>query len=319
MKLNLFTRLSESERKNGIWPVEWAMIAYTIFTLMLISSFNVQLVEPVKMIMLRVAFMALIGIVWWVYRLYPCRFTTYLRVSLVMMTLSQWYPDTYEFNRLFVNLDHIFASWEQSIFGCQPALLFGQNFPQWWVSEPLYLGYFSYFPMIWLLVTWFWLKRPEALQRTAFIIMASFFVYYIIYIFVPVAGPQYYYQAEGVDAANAVFPSLGHYFHEVRDMYPAVGVDGPFHYLVSLAHEAGERPTAAFPSSHIGVATILLILSLRHRLRGLALTLLPLYLLLCMATVYIHAHYLIDAIAGFVTSFLVYFLLSWVWKKFFEK
>ena len=319
MKLGLLHRLSGNERKNGIWPVEWAMIAYTIFTLILISSFNVQLVEPVQMILLRVAFMALIGAVWVVYRLYPCQLTTYLRVSLVMMTLSQWYPDTYEFNRLFVNLDHVFASWEQSIFGCQPALLFGQHFPQWWVSESLYLGYFSYFPMIWLLVTWFWLKRPEALQRTAFIIMASFFVYYIIYIFVPVAGPQYYYQAEGVDAANAVFPSLGHYFHEMRDMYPAVGVDGPFHHLVNLAHEAGERPTAAFPSSHIGIATILLILSFRHHLRGLAFILLPLYLLLCMATVYIHAHYLIDAIAGFISSFLVYFLLSWIWKKFFEK
>lgn len=315
---DLMKRLPASEFQKGIWPVEWAMIAYTIFTLILTSLFIVDLVEPIPMILQRVGFMALIAVVYWMYKAYPCRLTTYLRIALVMMTLSRWYPDTYEFNRLFINLDHVFAGWEQSLFGCQPSLLFGQLYPDWWVSEPLYMGYFAYFPMIFLLVTWFWVKRPEVLQRVAFIVIASFFLYYIIYIFVPVAGPQYYYAAPGVDAANGVFPEMGHYFHDMREMYPQVGVDGPFHRLVSMAHEAGERPTAAFPSSHIGIATILLILSLKYKTKALTLILLPLYCLLCAATVYIHAHYLIDAIAGFFTSFIAYFSLSWVYKRFFE-
>ena len=314
----LLKRTPESERKKGIWPLEWAMIAYTLFTLVLISALSSELVEPVPMILQRVAFLALIAVTWWIYKIYPSRITLFLRISLVMMTLSRWYPDTWEFNRLFLNLDHLFAGWEQSLFGCQPSLLFSQHLPDWWASEPLYLGYFSYFPMIWVLVTWFWLKRPEALQRIAFIIMSGFFVYYIIYIFLPVAGPQFYYAAPGVDAANGVFPNVTDYFHDMREMYPGPGVDGPFHYLVGLAHEAGERPTAAFPSSHIGIATILLILAFRHKLHKLGFCLLPFYILLCMATVYIHAHYLVDAIAGFITSFIVYFLLSWVYKKFFE-
>lgn len=318
-KKEMLARLPEQDRLKGVWPLEWAMITYTVFTLLLISIFNADLVEPIFMIVQRLAFMALIAVAWWFYKIYPSRLTTLLRVAVIMLTLSRWYPDTWEFNRIFINLDHVFASWEQGLFGCQPALLFSQMYPDWWVSEPLYMGYFAYFPMIFMLVVWFWFKRPESLQRAAFIIMASFFVYYVLYIFIPVAGPQYYYAAPGVDAANAVFPEVGGYFHDMREMYPAAGADGPFHCLVSMAHDAGERPTAAFPSSHIGVATILLILSIRHRVKGLFFTLLPFYLLLCAATVYIHAHYLVDAIAGFITAFIVYFSMSWIWRKWFRE
>lgn len=314
----LLKRFPESEMKKGVWPLEWAMLAYTLFTLLLMSVFLTELVDPIPMIIQRVVFVSLIFVAMWMYKMLPCRLTQFLRVAIIMCTLSRWYPDTYEFNRLFVNLDHVFASLEHDIFGCQPSLLFSQAYPQWWVSEPLYMGYFAYFPMIFTLVFWVWLKRPNELMRTSFIIMASFFTYYVIYIFLPVAGPQYYYQVEGVDPVNGIFPSVGHYFHEMRQMYPAAGADGPFHSLVALAHEAGERPTAAFPSSHIGVATILLIISLRCRLKGLTFVLLPFYVLLCAATVYIHAHYLIDAIAGFITAFIVYFLLSWVWRRVFR-
>lgn len=317
-KLNILQRLPEGKRQSGIWPVEWAMIAYTFFTFTLIAALYTDLADPVSMLMLRMKCLVLLTCVWLMYRIWPSPLTTFLRIAAIMMTLSRWYPDTWEFNRLFINLDHIFASWEQNLFNCQPSLLFAHHFPQWWVSEALYLGYFSYFPMIFILVFWFWLKRPEFLQRTAFILMAAFFLYYIIYILLPVAGPQFYYNAPGVDASSGIFPAVGNYFHEMHQMYPAPNVDGPFHHLVTLAHEAGERPTAAFPSSHIGIATILFILSLRHRLYGLALLFLPFYLLLCAATVYIHAHYLVDALAGFVSAFFVYAILSWSYRKIFQ-
>jgi membrane-associated phospholipid phosphatase len=43
--------------------------------------------------------------------------------------------------------------------------------------------------------------------------------------------------------------------------------------------------------------------------------LLPLYVLLCFATVYIQAHYAIDAIAGLLTGVVFYFALMLVSKK----
>ena len=87
--------------------------------------------------------------------------------------------------------------------------------------------------------------------------------------------------------------------------------DGFCYHLVESAHQAGERPTAAFPSSHVGITTILMILAGRTRSRWLFFCLLPLFLLMCFATVYIQAHYAIDVFAGLVSGIL-FFLLFWL-------
>jgi len=94
-------------------------------------------------------------------------------------------------------------------------------------------------------------------------------------------------------------------------------IDGFFFRLVEAAQASGERPTAAFPSSHVGMSTILMILAGKAN-RRLMWGMFPFYLLLCGATVYIQAHYLIDSIAGFFSAFLVYWLSSTlyqVWTK----
>ncbi|RHM63234.1 phosphatase PAP2 family protein [Bacteroides fragilis] len=71
-----------------------------------------------------------------------------------------------------------------------------------------------------------------------------------------------------------------------------------------------------FPSSHVGVSTILMIMAWRAS-KKLFACLMPFYLLLCGATVYIQAHYLIDAIAGFVSAFVLYVLVTKMFKKWF--
>jgi membrane-associated phospholipid phosphatase len=85
--------------------------------------------------------------------------------------------------------------------------------------------------------------------------------------------------------------------------------DGFFYHLLDLTHDAGERPTAAFPSSHVGVTTVVILLALRTRSTRLVLTILPFYVLMCLSTVYIYAHYAIDALAGFITGVMLYFVL----------
>ena len=51
--------------------------------------------------------------------------------------------------------------------------------------------------------------------------------------------------------------------------------------------------------------------------RKLTYLLTPFYLLLCGATVYIQAHYLIDAIVGFISAFFVYHLATLMYKRWF--
>jgi membrane-associated phospholipid phosphatase len=54
------------------------------------------------------------------------------------------------------------------------------------------------------------------------------------------------------------------------------------------------------------VTTVVVLLALRTRSKGLVLTILPFYLLMCLSTVYIYAHYVIDAMAGLITGIIAY-------------
>lgn len=323
--------------RNGLCLFEWAVLAYVVFTLVLIAIEGDRLVNPMPMIVGRVLIITGTIVLWRLYSWRPGKMTMALRVLFQLCLLGWWYPDTYELNRAFLNLDHVFAAVEQSLFGCQPALLFSQNVTSPVVSELLCLGYFSYYPMIAAVSLYYFFLRYRRFTYAAFIILGAFFMFYITFIFVPVAGPQYYYQAVGVDQiAQGVFPDMGHYFLNHQESLPIPGADGGlFHSLVQQAHAAGERPTAAFPSSHVGIAVVLLWLACerRHRSRHVMLSslasrgeerrswwlIVPLAVLstlMFFATFYIQAHYAIDAIAGLFAGTIIYFMLRWVWRIF---
>ena len=251
--------------------------------------------------------------------------STFLRTAAQLAWLILWYPDTYEFNRCFPNLDHYFAQLDLSLFGCQPSLLFSQLVPSTAWAEAFCMGYWCYFPMIALLSVVVLCKDWRSGDLTTFkrvtaTIITAFFLYYCIYIFLPVAGPQYYFHAVGVDEiVQGHFPHLGLYFSDHTDLVTLPGdPDGLFHRLVDNAHATGERPTAAFPSSHIGISTILLLLARRHA-PWLIIVLLPLWALLCCATVYIQAHYLVDAIAGLISAPLILYLAEWMLRSFLSR
>jgi membrane-associated phospholipid phosphatase len=179
------------------------------------------------------------------------------------------------------------------------------------------LGYVSYFPLIATVTLYYFFKRYKEFQLATFVILVSFFVYYFIFILLPVTGPQFYYLAAGTDKiAAGIFPNLGDWFLTHSERMAAPGwKEGFFYHLLDIAHDAGERPTAAFPSSHVGVTTVLMMLALRTRSSRLIFGMLPFYLLMCLSTVYIYAHYAIDAIAGLITGILLYYILCFCYKK----
>lgn len=305
----------EKKPKRGLLAMEWVAMGYLLITLLLLFFTYTKVHNPQSMLVGRLQIAAMTIALWGVYRMIPCRLTMFFRVLGQMALLSWWYPDTYEFNRMFPNLDHLFAGWEQQLFGYQPALLFSQawSHPLW--SELMDLGYAAYYPMIAAVAFFYFLFRYEQFHRVVFIIMTSFFLYYLIYIFVPVTGPQYYYLAVGLDQiAQGVFPNVHDYFATHQEALVSPGwKDGVFYQMVASAHEAGERPTAAFPSSHVGISTMLMLMAWASRSRRLFYGLLPLYILLCLSTVYIRAHYAIDIFGGWVSALVFYYGLKWIY------
>jgi membrane-associated phospholipid phosphatase len=316
MKIKQFIEI-EKKPHRGLFAMEWAVLAYLLFTLVYVLFAYTKLANPQALIWDRVRVGMVTLAVWAVYELVPCRLTRLLRVLVQLVLLAWWYPDTYELNRILPNLDHVFAAADQALFGCQPALLFSQHFPQIWVSELMDMGYVSYYLFLVVVMIYYFFCNYKEFERAAFILLGSFFAFYVIFDLVPVVGPTFYYKAVGVKTVAAgIFPNVGDYFNTHQDCLPAPGYhDGIFYNIVEAAKASGERPTAAFPSSHVGVATLCMLLVAYGRGRRLLLVLLPFYVFLCMATVYIQAHYAVDALAGFVTGVAFFFLGLWITRK----
>ena len=283
MALDWLNRIGPSK---GEYLIEKAALIYTALTSIVIVVLFNQMDHPLKMLIERLCIVLCTFGCIFIYQKYPCKVTAFLRVGFQLSLLSYWYPDTYEFNRLLPNLDHLFAEAEQTIFGCQPAYWFQRDFPQLWISEPLNMGYFSYYPLIAAIVCWHFVRRFDLFEKIAFVIASSFFMYYIIYMILPVAGPQFYFPAIGEDNVLAgIFPSLGDYFNFHPELLPGA--------------EHGH---------------IIMLIGWRSS-KKLALWMLPFYVLLCIATVYIQAHYLIDVFAGWISGYLLYVLTSWMFRK----
>ncbi|MBE6294335.1 MAG: phosphatase PAP2 family protein [Bacteroidales bacterium] len=317
MAINFLQREQESRQMLAI---EKLNLVYNLFTTILVIIFYNRLHDPQAMLMARFAIVVGTFAIIYAYTKYPSPAMRFVRIVGQMALLSYWYPDTFEFNRIFPNLDHIFAGTEYALFHCQPSLLFDSVCSGFWWREAFNLGYWSYYPMIATVIIWYFFKRPQQIEQCTFVVIASFYLYYIIYIFLPVAGPQFYFPA--IDSnlvAAGPYPEIGNYFNMHPEIaIPQAGKDGLFTSLVSMAQASGERPTAAFPSSHIGISTILILLAYRAK-KGLALTLFPLYILLCCATVYIKAHYLVDAIAGLVSGVIFYLLTNSIYNRFIKE
>lgn len=300
--------------RHKLLPIEVITLAYTLFTSLLILLFWGEIKDPAGLLLARGQHVGNMALAFLLYAYRPNAFTRFLRFLIPLALLGFWYPDTYEFCQLYPNLDHLFARADAVLFGCQPAITFSLWLPEKLWSELFHLGYFAYYPLIAATVLAPLLESRERFERTAFIVLLCFLFYYVVYLFLPVAGPQYYFHAVGQGLIEqGHFPHLGDYFRYHTEMAPSPGPQGFFHDLVEATQASGERPTAAFPSSHVGMSTVLLFLLWANN-RRLFYVSLPFYFFLCCATVYIQAHYLVDVFGGWISAVLFYALAVWTWN-----
>lgn len=101
--------------------------------------------------------------------------------------------------------------------------------------------------MILVVTLFYFIYRFDLFEKMSFVLVTCFFIYYLIYIFVPVAEPQFYFPAIGMDSVSqGVFPSIGDYFNHNQELLPGPGYQHGFFYsLVEGSQQVGERPTAA--------------------------------------------------------------------------
>ena len=306
-------RMSKNKNINkGFLAAEIAQFAYATLTALLILFTWTNFQNPTALLWERVTMVSGTVALWFVYRLWPSKIILFCRIGFLLLMLSSWYPDTYELNHQFGSFDNVFAKYEQDFFGFQPAYVFSKAFPSAIVSELMYAGYVSYYLFFVFTVFIVFFRDYKQVEHVTFMVITGFFLCYVIYIFMPVTGPQYYFLAIGEESVRAGnFPDVGKFFSETQECLPAPGWSGGFFYwLNQLAHQAGERPTAAFPSSHVAIATLVMLMVTKMKMwKWLMILAIP-FLLLCLSTVYIQAHYAIDAIAGMMYGTVLFIVLG---------
>jgi membrane-associated phospholipid phosphatase len=182
---------------------------------------------------------------------------------------------------------------DELLFGGQPSLAFCRLMPWTWFNELMNFAYLSFYFIIALTVLVSYKTAQTKGCKAAFVLLFSFFFYYLLFIIFPVMGPQFY-------------------LSEPDNCTPDTW---PFRAVMLFLQDWGEKPTGAFPSSHVGITVICMILLYTQKIRKLFWWLLPLAVLLLVSTVYIKAHYLIDVVAGLLTAPFLYKTGCCIWKK----
>ena len=303
--------------KKNLSTSELLTLIYIAITAVMVVIYWREVENPTALIGMRVAVVCGMVVLNVIYRKWSNRVTWLLRNFPLILMLTYWYPETYQFARIFPYYDHVFAHADWVLFGCQPSIEFSKVVTSLFWCEAFNLGYYSYYFLMAGVLLFGFLCRFKESERYTFIFLGGFFIYYLIFEFLPVAGPYYYFKAIGLEAAvTGNYPDIGHYFANPAELIHAP-VRGLFSQLVHDIQVAGENPVGAFPSSHVSMSTVTMMLAWKMRNKWLFGVLMPLYVLLCISTVYIMAHYVVDSICGLLSAVLLFFLMDGLYSKFY--
>lgn len=223
---------------------------------------------------------------------------SFLRNIYPVLFAGYFYTETVYYNKLFFNnLDPIFINFDQSFFGFQPSLEFSKTFSSSWFAELMYFGYFSFYFIILGFIIIMYFKHKKLFVENVFKVTFSLLFFYFLFAIFPSAGPQFY-------------------FNEIERAVPKNGFI--FQNIMHGIQAGAEQPTGAFPSSHVGVTIAILILA-RKKLPLFFKICLPLTIILILSTVYIKAHYAVDAIFGVLIAPFILYVADFVYHYHFKK
>jgi membrane-associated phospholipid phosphatase len=187
--------------------------------------------------------------------------------------------------------DAVVQRWELAIFGSQISRSWWEAAPSQLWSSLLHSAYFSYYFVVTIPAFYFiWRGDLKAARHFVLVVMTTFVLCYLAFIFFPVAGPYY------------LFSRPPEWF---TDNHPA--------RLVYRVLATGSSYGAAFPSSHVAATVAAAIAAGRGSPKlGLAMAI-PTFLL-TVGVVYCQMHYGVDAAAGMVVGVVTAKVLSGEWR-----
>ncbi|MFP4644295.1 MAG: phosphatase PAP2 family protein [Spirochaetales bacterium] len=186
--------------------------------------------------------------------------------------------------------DPLVAEWDAIVFGLNPHAWLHEALPGRVWAELMHLLYVLYFPLIIGAFLFVAERRPHDYPRFAFVFLASFLTFVVVFVLFPATGPLDY--REGLFGSEVIFSSL---------------VDFLFTFGVP-------DPGGAFPSSHVGQSVVVLLL-LRPVSRSMAAVIVFVILGIGVSMGYASVHYSVDALAGLPSGAVLYFVWNRVYRR----
>lgn len=175
--------------------------------------------------------------------------------------------------------DSLVRHWEFFVFGGQVSRDWWQAAPSVFWSSVLHAAYLSYYLILSTPALYFaWKGDLVAVRRFVLVVMTTFVLCYLFFIFFPVAGPYY------------EFPRPAGWF-----------IGNPPARLAYEALATGSSYGAAFPSSHVAAALAATLAAMRASRRLGSILMIP-TALLTVGVVYCQMHYGVDALAGLLVG-----------------
>jgi membrane-associated phospholipid phosphatase len=180
-------------------------------------------------------------------------------------------------------LDHYIISFEEKIFGQLPNI-WVQKYENPYLTELMQLCYAVYWFTIPVGAAIFYFKkRYDVFEYMLFFVLITFFLSYLMFIFIPVAGPRFMIMDQIYAAYKGLFVTL---------------------FLRGFVENAGLRG-GAFPSSHVAVAITILFFIWKYYPKIAKRGFLPAVIGLTLATVYGQYHYFTDVVVGLVMGIVI--------------
>ena len=275
-------------------PLDIGTILYVLFSGVYMILGSARLTNMLPHITMRLLILALIVVLTYLSQKFPNKLILLIKHTYPLLFLSYFYTETYYLKNIIYSgdLDIYFSHAEQYLWGCEPSLQFSKLFPQAWFNEWMNICYFSYYFLTTVICITLYIMEREKSYKGIFIVVFSFYMYYTIYDFLPVVGPQFYF-----DTMKSS-PEPPYFFGKIMR-----------YILLNL-----EEPTGAFPSSHVGVALILSYVAFKD-LKKVFYISFPFVLGICFATVYLKAHYMVDVIGAIISVPVFIAISSFTYNK----
>jgi membrane-associated phospholipid phosphatase len=271
----------------GFKPIDVLSLAFFLLVSGLIALFPAQVTHPGRYLLTHSAYLGMIALLavenrrhpglhplLFVRSLYPFLAAAFIYTSIEGYSLVLW--PRY--------LDPQIIALEQSLWGVSPNLWLER-----WVSQPLteyfmavYFSYYFYLIVPPLIL--FFARRQAELEAYVFFLTFTFYIAYLGFLAVPVAGPV----------------------HALADQFTIPRLTGYVFTPLQTLVMQGDPKGTCFPSSHVAVSWVALFCLRRFFGPRWFWVIFPLTVSLTVSVVYNRFHYLADALAGLLTAFLCY-------------